>query len=49
MQEAINRRGGQLMRLRVNIPQVDPTVVDAPEVCPYGDCDGEHFTPHQQH
>jgi len=37
------------MRLRVNIPQVDPTVMDAPEVCPYDDCDGEYFTPHQQH
>jgi hypothetical protein len=33
------------MCLRVNIPQVDPTVMDAPEVCPYEDCDGEYFTP----
>jgi hypothetical protein len=23
--------------------------MDAPEVCPYEDCDGEYFTPHQQH
>jgi len=37
------------MRLRVNIPQVDPAEMDAPEVCPYEDCDGEYFTPHQQH
>jgi transposase-like protein len=37
------------MRLRVNIPQVDPTVMDAPEVCPYEGCDGEYFKPHQQH
>jgi transposase-like protein len=37
------------MRLRVNIPQVDPAVMDAPEVCPYQDCGGEYFTPHQQH
>lgn len=37
------------MRLRVSIPQVDPTAMDAPEVCPYDDCDGEYFRPHQQH
>ena len=36
------------MRLRVNIPQVDPTAIDAPEVCPYEDCDGAYFKPHQQ-
>jgi transposase-like protein len=23
--------------------------MDVPEVCPYEDCDGEYFTPHQQH
>jgi transposase-like protein len=23
--------------------------MDAPEVCPYEDCDGEYFKPHQQH
>ena len=37
------------MRLRVNIPQVDPTVMDEPEVCPYEDCDGKYFTLHQKH
>ncbi|MFO7741257.1 MAG: hypothetical protein R6X31_02985 [Anaerolineae bacterium] len=36
------------MRLRVNIPQADPTTMDTPEVCPYDDSDGEYFTPHQQ-
>jgi hypothetical protein len=39
----------QLVELRVNIPQADPTVMGAPEVCPYGDCDGEYFTIHQQY
>jgi hypothetical protein len=36
------------MRLRVSIPQVDPTMMEAPEVCPYPDCDGKYFTSHQQ-
>jgi ribosomal protein S27AE len=36
------------MRLRVNIPQVDPTVLEAPDVCPYPDCDGRYFKTHQQ-
>lgn len=37
-----------MKRLRVNIPQADPTMMNAPEACPYEDCDGEYFTPHQQ-
>lgn len=37
------------MRLRVSIPQVDPTAMEPPQMCPYEDCDGEYFTPHQQH
>jgi transposase-like protein len=37
------------MRLRVNIPQVDPNAMERPQVCPYEACDGEYFTPHQQH
>ena len=36
------------MRLRVCIPKVEPSVMDAPEVCPYPDCDGRHFKIHQQ-
>ena len=37
------------MRLRVNIPQVDPTAMEPPELCPYEECDGQYFKPHQQH
>jgi len=37
------------MRLRVCIPKVEPTVMDAPDVCPYPDCDGRYFKIHQQH
>ena len=36
------------MRLRVNIPQVDPTAMDTPEICPYEGRDGEYFTLHQK-
>jgi hypothetical protein len=36
------------MRFRVSIPQVDPTMMEAPEVCPYPDCDGKYFKSHQQ-
>jgi hypothetical protein len=36
------------MRLRVSIPQVDPTVMEAPEVCPYPDCDGKYFKIHRR-
>jgi len=37
------------MRLRVSIPKVEPGVMDAPDVCPYDDCDGRYFKPHQRH
>ena len=37
------------MRLRVRIPQVNPEALEPPEVCSYGDCDGQHFKLHQQH
>ena len=37
------------MRLRVCIPKVEPTVMDAPDVCPYPDCDGRYFKMNQQH
>lgn len=37
------------MRLRVSIPQVEPSVMKPPEVCPYPDCEGRYFKPHQQH
>jgi hypothetical protein len=36
------------MRLRVCIPKVEPDVMDAPDVCPYPDCDGRYFKIHQQ-
>lgn len=37
------------MRLRVSIPKVEPGVMEEPDVCPYDDCDGRYFKPHQQH
>jgi len=37
------------MRLRVCIPKVEPTVMEAPDVCPYPDCEGRCFKIHQQH
>jgi len=37
------------MRLRVSIPQVKPSEMERPDVCPYDDCDGQYFKPHQQH
>lgn len=37
------------MRLRVQIPPVEPTVMKPPEECPYGDCQGKYFKLHQQH
>jgi hypothetical protein len=36
------------MRLRVCILKVEPDVMDAPDVCPYPDCDGRYFKIHQQ-
>jgi transposase-like protein len=36
------------MRLRVCVPKVEPTVMDAPDVCPYPECDGRYFKNHQQ-
>lgn len=37
------------MRLRVRIPQVEPDMMEIPEVCPYPDCDGRRFKMHQRH
>jgi hypothetical protein len=37
------------MRLRVSIPKVEPGVMEAPDVCPYPDCTGRYFKPHQLH
>ena len=37
------------MRLRVQIPPVEPTVMKPPQECPYDDCQGRHFKNHQQH
>ncbi len=36
------------MRLRVSIPRVEPGEMEAPDVCPYDDCNGRYFKPHQQ-
>ncbi len=35
------------MRLRMRLPQVDPDTYEDPRVCPYADCDGQHFKVHQ--
>jgi len=35
------------MRLRVLTPRVDSDVMEAPDVCPYPDCDGRYFQIHQ--
>lgn len=37
------------MRLRVSIPQLDPSVMEVPDVCPYEDCDGQYFKTYEQH
>jgi transposase-like protein len=37
------------MRVRARIPQVDPLVMQPPAVCPYDDCQGRFFKPHQLH
>jgi transposase-like protein len=36
------------MRLRKFLPQVEPEVLEAPEVCPHPDCEGRHFKVHQR-
>jgi transposase-like protein len=35
------------MRLKVRIPRVDPEVMQFPDQCPYQDCDGPYFQPHE--
>jgi transposase-like protein len=35
------------MRLKVRIPRVSPEVMQVPDQCPYQDCDGQHFKPHE--
>jgi transposase-like protein len=37
------------MRLRVQIPPVEPTVMNPPSACPYDGCEGKHFKTHQAH
>lgn len=37
------------MRLSVRISPVEPGVYELPERCPYRNCDGKHFRPHQNH
>ena len=36
------------MRLQLILPRVEPTNMNEPSVCPYKDCQGRHFTHHQQ-
>ena len=33
------------MRIRVNLPRVEPDVYEMPETCPYG-CGSQHYKPH---
>lgn len=33
------------MRIRVNLPKVEPNVYEKPDTCPYG-CGGQYFKPH---
>ena len=35
------------MRLQMILPQVEPTEVTLPSICPYAGCDGKHFGFHQ--
>lgn len=35
------------MRVRARIPTLEPTVIQAPTVCPYEDCQGSYFKMHQ--
>jgi hypothetical protein len=37
------------MRLSVRISPVEPGVYELPERCPHPNCDGKHFTKHQDH
>jgi len=37
------------VRLRVQIPPVEPTMMNPPQECPYDDCAGKHFKVHQEH
>jgi len=36
------------MRIKVQLPKVDPTNCKEPEECPYEDCKGRYFKPHGQ-
>jgi len=36
------------MRLQLILPRVEPTDIPVPAVCPYQQCQGRHFRPHQQ-
>jgi transposase-like protein len=37
------------MRMRVQIPAVEPAVMNAPRECPMEGCEGKHFKTHQAH
>lgn len=37
------------MRLRMRLPEVKEGEYQIPGICPYEDCEGEHFKAHQQH
>ena len=34
------------MRIRVRLPEVEPSVSSYPDECPYEGCAGQHFKPH---
>jgi transposase-like protein len=36
------------MRIKVQLPKVDPETCKEPEACPYENCNGRHFKPHGQ-
>ena len=36
------------MRVRARIPEVEVTMMEEPEECPYEECQGRYFKPHQE-
>ena len=36
------------MRLQLILPRIEPTKIIPPSQCPYQDCQGTHFRPHQE-
>jgi hypothetical protein len=40
--------GPKRMRLRLLLPRVEPSEINAPSSCPYEDCEGRHLRFHQE-